>query len=468
VTSDASQTLPIAVIGGGVTGLSTAFALARSGRRVRLFEASDRLGGAVQSETIAGGWLAEAGPNTLLLSDPKVRTLFDDLGLSSELRTARPEAKHRYLVRDGKLWALPTSPGSFLSTGLFSARAKFGILAELLKRPRTRTTDLSLAALIESHFGREIVDYALQPFVSGVFAGNPAKLSAKLSFPQLWEAEQLHGSLIRGQIASAKARKARGEPRGTIVSFADGLATIPRRLADRLPAGTIECRAKIESLLTDGAWKLVWSRDGATTTESFAAVVMTVPAHALARLSVGPLGERPLAALDAIEYPPVASLFLGYRRDQVAHPLDGFGLLIPAQERRALLGVLFSSSLFAGRAPDGHVAITVMMGGASSPDRAQLDTAAALELAKRELSSLLGVTGEPTVVRHHRWPRAIPQYNLGYERFLDAIVRTEANHPGLFVGGHIRDGISLTQCLSSGMRLAERAATHAVRASGLH
>ncbi|MBL9206902.1 MAG: protoporphyrinogen oxidase, partial [Opitutaceae bacterium] len=197
--------------------------------------------------------------------------------------------------------------------------------------------------------------------------------------------------------------------------------------------------------------------NGLTTTESFAAVALALPAHALARLTVGPLGERPLAALDSIEYPPVASLFLGYRRDQVAHPLDGFGLLIPAVEKRQLLGILFSSSLFAGRAPEGHVGLTLMLGGSSAPDRAHLDTPAALEMAKRELTSLLGVTGEPALVRHHRWTRAIPQYNIGYERFIEAMVRTETHHPGLLVGGHVRDGISLTQCLASGLRLAERA-----------
>ncbi|MFO1446606.1 MAG: protoporphyrinogen oxidase [Opitutaceae bacterium] len=457
MTTDSSHSLPIAVIGGGVTGLATAYALSRQGHRVRLFEASDRIGGAVQTELTPDGWLIEAGPNTLLLGDPKVRTLFDELGLASELCTARPEAKNRYLVRNGKLWPLPTSPGSFISTGLFSARAKFGIVTELLKRPRSRASDVSLSALVESHFGREIVDYALQPFVSGVFAGNPAKLSAKLAFPQLWDAELQHGSLIRGQIASAKARKARGEPRASIISFRKGLATIPSTLAGRLPSGTIECGAKVETLISDGAWKLVWSRNGLTTTESFAAVALALPAHALARLTVGPLGERPLAALDSIEYPPVASLFLGYRRDQVAHPLDGFGLLIPAVEKRQLLGILFSSSLFAGRAPEGHVGLTLMLGGASAPDRAHLDTPAALEMAKRELASLLGVTGEPTLVRHHRWTRAIPQYNIGYERFIDAMVRTETHHPGLLVGGHVRDGISLTQCLASGLRLAERA-----------
>ena len=457
MSNEASPVLPIAVLGGGVTGLATASTLARRGHRVRLFDSSDHLGGAVQTEVTSDGWLSEAGPNSLLLGDPEVRKLFETLNLGSQLQTARPEAKNRYLVRDGQLMAAPSSPGSFFSSRLFSTGAKFRIFAELLKRPRTRTTDISLAAFIESHFGQEIVDYALQPFVSGVYAGNPAKLSAKHAFPQLWESEQHRGSVIRGMMAAGKARKARGEPRPGIISFERGLQTLPDAMAAQLPAGSIELRARVETLIGDGPWKVIWSRDGITTTETFSSVVLALPALALSRLTVGPLGERPLASLDAIEYPSVASLFLGYRRNQVKHPLDGFGVLIPAVERRQILGVLFSSSLFPGRAPADHVALTIMLGGSAHPERAQLDTPAALNLVKPELASLLGVSGDPTILRHHRWPRAIPQYNLGYERFLELIERTEIAHPGLIIGGHVRDGISLSSCLVAGLRLAERA-----------
>lgn len=458
MSTEASPVLPIAVLGGGVTGLATASTLARQGHRVRLFESSDHLGGAVQSEVTSDGWLSEAGPNSLLLSDPEVRRLFETLNLGSQLQTARPEAKNRYLVRDGQLMAAPSSPGSFFSSRLFSVGAKFRIFAELLKRPRTRTTDISLASFVESHFGQEIVDYALQPFVSGVYAGNPAKLSARHAFPQLWESEQQRGSVIRGMIAAGKARKARGEPRPGIISFERGLQTLPDAMAAQLPPGSIELRARVETLIGDGRpWKVIWSRDGITTTETFSSVVLALPSLALSRLTVGPLGERPLAALDAIEYPSVASLFLGYRRDQVKHPLDGFGVLIPAVERRQILGVLFSSSLFPGRAPADHVALTIMLGGSAHPERAQLDTPAALNLVKPELASLLGVSGEPTILRHHRWPRAIPQYNLGYERFLELFEQTENAHPGLIFGGHVRDGISLSSCLVAGLRLADRA-----------
>jgi protoporphyrinogen/coproporphyrinogen III oxidase len=463
VAESATPPLPIAVIGGGATGLAAAYALSRRGHRVRLFESTDRLGGAILTERTADGWLIEAGPNSLLLGDASVRALFEELGLNPDLQAANPAARNRYLMRGGRVLPVPMSPGSFFSTPLFSAGAKLRLFCELFKGRRVRTTDVSLAQLVESHLSREWVTYALQPFISGVYAGNPERLSARYAFPPLWEAERTHGSLLRGQMAAGKARRARGEPKPGIVSFREGLQTIPRALAGRLPPGSIELGARIQSLLADKVWKVIWSREGTTTTEEFAAVVLALPGYALARLTVGPLGERPLAPLEAVEFPPVASLFLGYRREQVAHPLDGFGLLVAAAERRELLGVLFSSSLFPGRAPEGHVALTVMLGGALRPDQAHLNTESALERVKGELASLLGVTGDPVIVRHHVWPRAIPQYNLGHERFLEAMDRTEQQHPGLIVGGNTRDGIALTACLAAGLRLADRAEAAARR-----
>ncbi len=180
------------------------------------------------------------------------------------------------------------------------------------------------------------------------------------------------------------------------------------------------------------------------------------------RCASGPLAERPLAGLDAIEHPPVASLFLGFRREQVAHPLDGFGLLVPAVERRSILGVLFSSSLFPGRAPDGHVALTVLVGGTRQPGLAALPPDRLLASIRAELTSLLGVTGEPVFLRHTSWPRAIPQYNLGYEHYLGVMAGCERANPGLFIGGQARDGIALPACVAAGESLAP-----APRRSGL-
>lgn len=450
-----SPTLPVAVIGGGVTGLAAAYQLTKLGRPVRLFEASQRLGGAVRTER-TDGWLIEAGPNTLQENSRAVAELIRELGLDGERVVANTAAKNRFLVRDGNLRAVPRSPGTFLTTPLFSFATKLRIATEVFKRPRRRPSDVSLADLIRDHFGQEVVDYALNPFVSGVYAGDPRKLSARRSFPSLWEAEQRHGSLIRGLMARGKTRKAAGHPKSQIISFRTGLQALVDALSAKLPDASVQLNAKIEGLVPGSPWRLVWTANGETRTDEFSAVILAAPASALAQFTFGSLGERPLALLDAIEHPPVASVFLGFRRDHMQHPLDGFGALIPAAENRALLGVLFSSSLFPDRAPEGHVAFTAMVGGSVRPKLAGKSQDEIEAAILPELSQLLGITGPPVFRRLNVWPRAIPQYQIGYERFLDAMADCEKRFPGLHIGGNVRDGISLPNCLESGLALAAR------------
>lgn len=372
------------MLGAGATGLTAAFRLTQRGHRVRLFEATGRVGGAVRTER-SEDWLVEGGPNSLLTGEPALTALIDALQLGPERISANAVAKNRYIVRRGRPLPVPVSLSAFLGTSLFSLGGKFRLLAELFTRPRVRTSDLSLEEFVRSHFGSDLVNYALNPFVAGVYAGDPKKLSARYAFPPIWDGEQKSGSLLRALLASAKARKAAGLPASEMISFRHGLQTLPDSLAARLPAGTLTLNARIEALVPAAPsvalakegppWSVVWHDGEKAQTENFDAVIAALPASALAQLRFGTLGERPLASLDAIEHPPVVSLFLGYRREQVAHPLDGFGLLAPAVERRSVLGVLFSSSIFAGRAPAGHVALTVLVGGARQPELAQIGRA---------------------------------------------------------------------------------------------
>ena len=460
----ASQKKSIAVLGAGITGLTAAFRLAQRGHRVRLFESSSRVGGAIRTEITPDGWLVESGPNSVLTGEPALTALLAELDLTSSLLPASTTARHRYLVRDGRILPVPLSPSAFLASPLFSVGAKFRLLAELLSRRRRRASDLSLEEFVRAHFGAEFADYALNPIVAGVYAGNPKKLSARHAFPGLWQLEQTYGSLLRGQRAAAKSRTG---PAPAVVSFPRGLQVLPDALAARLPAGTLALNARLEALVPASAadtaapfvrpWNIVWHDGASAHAESFDAVLAALPAPALARLRFGTLGETPLASLDAIEHPPVSSLFLGYRREQVAHALDGFGLLVPEKESRCLLGVLFSSSLFAGRAPAGHVALTVMIGGTRQPALARLPSDELLALVQPDLRALLGVTGPPVFLHHTLWPRAIPQYDLGHERHLATMLACENSHPHFFLGGQCRDGISLPACIAAGEKLAARA-----------
>ena len=446
----------IAILGAGLTGLSAALTLVRAGRRVTVFEAAPQAGGVIRSERHPDGWLSEAGPNSLQ-ETPEIAALIRELGLGAVRQAASAEAKNRYVLREGRLRPLPLSPPAFFRSDLFSLRAKARVLREFFFHPkRPRLNDLPLADFFREHFGPELLDYALDPFVSGIYAGDPARLSARHAFPALWKAEHEHGSLLKAQRAAAREKRLRGEPAGPppVISFADGLATLPRALAAALPPGTLRLDAPVTRLSPTSAG---WILDAEPATR-FSQVLVCLPAPALARLEIGaPGAPTSLASLDHLEHPPVTSLFLGYRRGDVAHPLDGFGLLLPTAERRPLLGVLFNSTLFAGRAPEGHVALTVLLGGARHPELAGRPLEDQLPLVQKELASLLGARGEPVFMRRSHWPRAIPQYQLNHDSHLHVLAAAEHRHRGLHIGGPVRDGIGLPACLAAGRRLAREA-----------
>lgn len=454
---DNSDSKSIAVLGGGVTGLAAAYRLTTLGHRVRLFEQGARLGGVVQTE-LSGGWLVEAGPNSFQETPPAITALLHELHLGPERIEASPAAENRYLVRRGRLVAAPQSALAFINSPLLSFGAKLRVLAGLLRPRRMRTTDFSVAAFTREHFGQQVLDYVVQPLIGGIYAGDPEKLSTRCAFPKIWQLEQMKGSLLRGLIATARKRRALGAPAmPPIISFRRGLQALPDALAARLPAGAIALNARVDRLVPGARWQVIWHDGPRTQAEAFDAVVSTLPAAALAQLSIGPLAEKPLVSLDAIPYPSVTSLFLGFRREQVAHPLDGFGVLVPAVEKRSMLGILFSSTLFPGRAPAGHVALTVMLGGALHPELALLPPEKLWPTVRGDLYDLLQVAGEPAFLRHTHWPHAIAQYVLGHESHGETITACEHAYPGLYIGGNVRDGIALPTCVISGEKLARRA-----------
>jgi oxygen-dependent protoporphyrinogen oxidase len=453
----AAATKSVAVLGGGITGLVTAWQLHRAGCQATVFERTAQTGGSVRS-TARDGWLIESGPNALR-ETAEVAALLAELGLASRRLPASAAAKKRFIVRRDRLVPVPVSPAGLLFSSLFSGRARLRVGRELFTRPRVRTTDTSLAGFVAAHFGQEIVDHGLNPFVAGVYAGDPEKLSARHAFPRLWSMERTHGSLLRAFRAEARERRSGREPAGVVplISFTGGLQTLTAALTAALPAGSVRTGTTATNVIPGRPWKIIAECGNTVETGEFDATVLALPAAGLAQLVFGTLGERPLASLDHQPHPPVSSLFLGFHRQQVAHPLDGLGVLVPARERRSLLGAMFSSILFPGRAPADHVALTVFAGGTRQPEIGRLPTEELLARLMPDLRELLGVVGEPVFVHHTFWPRAIPQYNLGHERFLEPLARCENRHAGLFIGGHPRDGISLPDCIGSGRRLARLA-----------
>lgn len=449
--------MKVAVIGGGITGLTAAWRLSSAGHTVSLFESGDRLGGSIRTD-VSGEWMAEAGPNSLQES-ADIAALISEVGLDAERVVAYPSAQNRFIALGGRLVALPRRPSDILTTPVLSLGTKARVLRDLFRGQVKRAADASVGAFFRDHFGTEVVDRIIQPFVSGIYAGDPEKLSTRYGFPSLWEAEATSGSLVRGIAAAMKRRAAAGQPRTpALISFRSGLKALPEALATRLPMGCAVLGAHIRRIEAGSGtrWRVLGAGPFGVVELGVDAVVLAVTAPALAGMEIGAEGRRPLSSLSQIGHPPVVSLFLGYRREQVGHPLDGFGALIPATEKRSLLGVIFSSSLFKGRAPAGHVALTALAGGVLQPGLAGLPEDRLLDLAERDLADLLGVKGKPVFQRRSFWPSAIPQYNLGYERHLECMAAFEGAHPGLFIAGNARDGISVVNCVKSGTTVAKR------------
>ena len=440
----------VAIIGAGITGLTAAFELKEKGIDCTVFEASDRAGGCIKTVK-QEGYLVECGPNSILDTHPNLGKLITRLGLDSEKLGSKPSASNRFIVRDGQPVALPSSPPALIKSKAFSTKAKLRLLREPFIKSKSNESE-SLADFVVRRLGQEFLDYAINPFVSGVYAGDPAKLSTCHAFPKLYELEQQYGSLIKGAIKGAKERKKRAETASKdarMFSFKDGMEVLPGRLAEKL-GGSIEYDHPIAGIvpLESGRWNVG--------NEGFTDVVLAVPAHTMPQLET-PFDLQPFSE---IYYPSVASLSLGFNANQITHALNGFGMLIPKIENRFSLGALFPSSIFEDRAPVGTELLTLFIGGSQTPERALLDEEALLAEVMKDLKDMLGVDGEPEFMHLSVWPKAIPQYVVGYEKYLKHMANIESEFKGIHFAGHYRDGISVSNSILSGISVAERIIEH--------
>lgn len=448
------------VIGGGLTGLSAAWHAKRAGVSVRLLESAPQTGGVVQTYQ-ENGYLAESGPNSLVVSSAATLDLLHNLGLAGEIVPAAPWARNRFVVRRGVPRPLPLTPRQLL----YSPFITFSVVRHLLRefrippRPPNAPGEESVAAFARRRFGPDIFNYAFDPFVSGIFAGDPEKLSVRYALPRLHALETEHGSVLRGML---RKRRQAAAFKSRIISFRHGLTALPNAFAAQLGA-TVTTSARLTSLQRDssGAWSAGWETPDRSVQESFDAVVLAVPAHAVNRLPLpAPLTES-LAPLARVEHSPVTVTVLGYPRAAIGHPLNGFGVLVPSVEPFDILGTLFTSSVFSGRAPDGHVTLATFVGGARHPELAALPDDALFNLVADNLKKLLRVNGTPTYRRLIRWERAIPQYNLDHGQLLACLDTAELAWPGLALAGSYRGGVSVAHCLISGVTATARALKHA-------
>ena len=461
----APKAVDVIVVGGGISGLATAFGAQQRGASVEVLDAGERAGGVIRT-VLRDGALCEAGPNSALDTTPRINELLDALGIRDERADASAVASTRFIVRGGKLLALPTSPGAFLTTPAFTLGAKLRLLREPFIAPAPPDAEESIAAFVRRRLGTELLDYAIDPFVSGVYAGDPEQISVPAAFPRLHALEQKYGSLIKGQIKGARERRRSAETAKNTAgsfSFRMGMQTITDALARAV--GRVVTGVRVQQILrnADGTWTVTGTRDGAPVIHHARAVVVAVPAYAAAEL-VRELAPAATQGLAAIPYAAVASVASAYRRSDVGHSLAGFGFLVPKKERRQILGSLFSSSMFEGRAPAGTVLLTSFIGGRRNPALPAKPDAELAAIVHGELQALAGARGEPLWMNVTRWTHAIPQYNLGHRERLRPLEDAERALPGLFFCASYRGGVSVGDCIKSAHAMAETLTGHLGRA----
>ncbi len=404
------------------------------------------------------GWLAEYGPNTILETSTQIKTLITKLGLDGEKLYPDSVSSNRFIVKNGKLLPLPISPLAFFSSSLFSTQSKFNIIREPFIPKWQNDYEESLSEFVLRRLGQNFLDYAVNPFVAGVFAGDPDRLSVKHALSKLYKLEQNYGSLIKGQIKKAKLP---AEPddisknRAKMFSFKNGLKVLPETLASKLKT-PIEFNTRVEQVqkLNEG-WEITYNQQNEIKTQKADNLIYAGTGHQLADCKIISDKDVDLSFGNEIEYPPVAVLTLGFHKNQIQHTLNGFGLLVPEVENLQILGALFTSSLFPYRAPEDHVTITVFIGGVRQGELALEVEEKRLDIALNDLTMLLGISGSPAFIFHKKWTKAIPQYNVGYGDIKSKFQRLEKDNPGLYFTGNYREGISVADTMLQAIQTAD-------------
>jgi oxygen-dependent protoporphyrinogen oxidase len=380
-----------------------------------------------------------------------VTQLVRDLDLDSTRVPANANAKKRYLVRDGHLLSVPSSPFSAITTPLFSLKAKLRILAEPFIG-KSEQEDPSLAEFVSRRLGTEILEYAVDPLVGGIYAGRPEQLSIRYAFPKLYELEQRSGSLIRGALAMAFRGGKREKPPGPPFSFAGGLQELTNALQANLN-GSVRVGTGVAAIAeADGGWTV---RDQAGETQEHSAVILAAPATAVGNMRISTRMGVDLHPLAKMRYSSVVRIMFGFDRSQMTRELEGFGFLVPRSEHFHLLGSVFCSSVYAGSAPEGRVSFLCFVGGARRPELVDMDEAELTAAALRELRQVTGITGAPVFQSYLKIPQAIPQYELGHGKFCELLDYAEAAAPKLRFAGNYRNGISVSDALASGWNAAQ-------------
>ena len=474
------MTKDIIVIGGGISGLAAAHRLTELSRtgstayRVTLLEASDRLGGVIATEH-ADNLLLELGPDSYITDKPAALRLCERLGLADRLIAPQQGGLKLYTVHRGALEPLPegfllmapTRVGSVLQSPVFSWSGKLRMALEPLIPRRSHDGDESLASFVRRRLGREVLERVAQPLIGGIYASDPEALSLAATMPRFPEMERSHGSVIVGSRQAQKRRAQAADETGArwslFVSIDGGMEVLVRRIEEALGPGV----ARLGETVRELSWNAEarrWRVDTGHGSVEGDAVICTLPAFAAAR-ALTTLDSELAGELGAIPFSSTATVNLAYRRRDIAHPLDGYGFVVPHVERRKIMACTFSSVKYAGRAPEDTALLRCFAGGALQPDLLDQPDELLEAQVREDLEALLGISGTPILCRTTRYPDCMPQYNVGH---LDRVERIETRlqqFPTLALAGKSYRGVGIADCIGSGEAAAEGMVDHLSRSA---
>lgn len=490
-----SSTKSVAVVGGGVSGLAAAYKLKSNGLSVTIFEAEGRAGGKIKSSS-EDGYIWDEGANTMTESEKDVGRLIDELGLQEKKQYPISQNK-RYIVKNGMPQMIPSNPIALITSSFLSPQSKLKIFLEpfLWKHQGTKSSlkvsdecsQESVGQFFRRHFGTEVVDYLVDPFVAGTSAGDPESLSMRHAFPELWNLEKKFGSVFVGAIRSKLTGKAKvnGERKTSVektkhqrgsFSFHGGMQALIDMLCKELGGDNVKLNSKVLSLScnVDGSspfssWSLSYAANDANTKavrkdQSFDSVIMTAPLCNVQEMKFTKKGSPfVLDFLPKVNYLPVSVVVTAFKKENVRRPLEGFGVLVPSKEQQnglKTLGTLFSSMMFPDRAPNDQYLYTTFVGGSRNRDLAGAPLDELKQTVTSDLRKLLGIEGQPTFIRHIYWRNAFPLYGHDYNLVLEAIEKMEQNLPGFFYAGNHRDGLSVGKAITSGFKAADLVISH--------
>ena len=441
--------IKITIVGAGISGLATAFWLDKNGYDVRVLESKNEPGGTIETR-LEKDFLMDFGPNSGLNTTPLITQIVEEVGLKDEMIFANPEGHKRYVLRNDRLHPLPMNPIAFIKTKLFSTKAKLRLFAEPFVKKSDDGYYQTISEFVTRRLGREFLDYAINPFVAGVFAGNPDNLSVKSAFPKLYRLEELYGGLFKGMILGARERAKRSETskqNAAMFSFKTGMQALPKAIADKLGGKILFNHQVIKIEKADARYRVIFTHEGESKEILSDIVLSAVPAHVAASI-LGGKGTEIAHHLESIYYPPVKVLYVGFPKKAVGQDLDGFGFLIPAKENKSFLGAIWNSVIFPNRALPDQVSFTLFIGGARDPELLENENDI-LNKVLKEFKEIMRIHQEesPVFIKDKLWPKAIPQYHIGHIEHENYFKKFENDNPGIFLCGNYRGGISVGDCI---------------------